>query len=157
MSCRACPINLKPGPAVRRLGLMSSVSAGLSYRAGPVVVPVLLSGPACSEAITSQVAPAYTAAALTSRDVRLAYPGPAHPPSKATEVCAKSRLLRESTLACRFTTPCPCIGPVIPGPMITLTFKQYHYKFQCYIDDIEELKECIYNIKTYKSPQDNPV
>ena len=73
---------------------MSSVSAGLSYRAGPVVVPVLLSGPACSEAITSQVAPAYTAAALTSRDVRLAYPGPAYPPSKAfvlkADFCAKA-------------------------------------------------------------------
>lgn len=196
MSCRACPINLKPGPAVRRLptvhpgsacragprllccracsptgpavagvpgGLARALKAGssrfysagqavvlgllscpglpgpavvqaccpsrtgpvvvpgrLSYRAGPVVVPVLLSGPACSEAITSQVAPAYTAAALTSRDVRLAYPGPAYPPSKATEVCAKSRLLRKSTLACSATTPCPCTGPVIP--MITLTF-----------------------------------
>jgi hypothetical protein len=32
--------------------------------------------------------------------------------------------------------------------MITLIFKQYHYKFQYYIDNIEELKECIDNIKT---------
>jgi hypothetical protein len=28
---------------------------------------------------------------------------------------------------------------------------------QYYIDNIEELKECIDNIKTYKSPQDIPV
>jgi hypothetical protein len=190
LSCRACPINLKPGPAVRRLptvhpgsacragprllccracsptgpavagvpgGLVRALKAGPSrfYSAGQAVVLGLLSCPglpgpavvqgllsesyragcgtgsvvipgraccsaACSEAIKSQVALAHTAAALTSRDVRLAYPGPAYPPSKATEVCAKSRLLRKSTLACSATTPCPCTGPVIP--MITLTF-----------------------------------
>ena len=41
--------------------------------------------------------------------------------------------------------------------MIKPTFKQYHYKLQYYNDEIEELKEYINNIKTYKSPQKKPV
>ena len=42
-------------------------------------------------------------------------------------------------------------------PMISSSLKKYHYKFQYYIDNIEELKEYINNIKTYKPPQNKPV
>jgi hypothetical protein len=48
-------------------------------------------------------------------------------------------------------------GDIMHVPMISSTFKQYHYKFQYYIDNIEELKEYINNVKPYKSPQNKPV
>ena len=41
--------------------------------------------------------------------------------------------------------------------MIKSTFKQYHYKLQYYNDEIEELKNYINHIKTYKPQQNKPV
>jgi hypothetical protein len=41
-------------------------------------------------------------------------------------------------------------------PMISSSFKLYHNKFQYYVDNIEELKEYIDNIKSYES-NDKPV
>jgi hypothetical protein len=48
-------------------------------------------------------------------------------------------------------------GDIMHVPMITSSFKLYHYKLQYYVDEIKYLKEYINNIKTYESPQDKPV
>jgi len=142
LSCRACPINLKPGPAVRRL---PTVHPGSACRAGPR----LLCCRACSPTGPAVAGvPGGLVRALKAGPSRFYSAGqavvlgllscPGLPGPAVVQACCPSRtgpvvvpgrlsyragpvvLLRKSTLACSATTPCPCTGPVIP--MITLTF-----------------------------------